>query len=114
AVVGANGSGKSSLLSIISGFLTPYSGRVLYEGTPVSELACHKDLRNYRAQIGLVHQGLNLVGRLTVLENVLIGRLGKNHSLRSWFRIFNSQDRNIAESALGRVGLSHKRHQRTD
>lgn len=114
AIVGANGSGKSSLLSVISCFLTPSQGSVLFHGQNVTRFNRNDQLRSYRSQVGIVHQGGNLVGRLSALENVLVGRLGKNHSPRTWMRKFTNTDRKTAEIALEKVGLSHKRDQRTD
>src|SRR5690606_16714942 len=114
AIIGANGSGKSTLLNVLTGFRKPDHGSVRFKNQPVETLRKASDLRAYRAELGMVYQGLNLVGRLSVMQNVLIGRLGRNQSWRTVLRSFSSQDRQIAEEALKRVNLLHKAEQRTD
>ena len=113
AVIGANGSGKSSLISVLTGFLFPSSGTVLCEGKPIPPVSTPGELRAYRTKIGHMHQGLNLVERLSVLENVLVGRLGKNSSSATWFRKFRAEDHDVAIRALEQVNLAHKARQRT-
>ena len=84
-IVGPNGAGKSTLLRCLGGFVRPAQGQVqvlgrtLAPGAPARAL-----LRAHRRDVGQVLQGLHLVARLTVLENTLIGALGRLHGGAAW------------------------------
>jgi phosphonate transport system ATP-binding protein len=109
ALIGASGSGKSTLLRMIAGLLeADTAGGSLIE---VNGLCVQRDgriasdVRSIRAQIGFVFQQFNLVDRLPVLVNVLVGRL---HDMPWWRGVmgwFSSHDRSIALDALERVGI---------
>lgn len=112
AILGRNGAGKSTLLRCLNGFVKPTTGRVVVNQHTVYPLKSERDLRPVRAQIGQVLQGLHLVGRLSALENVLVGGLAKMPRLRSWARLFTAseiQQAQAALSAVGMLGLSGKR-----
>lgn len=120
ALVGHNGAGKSTLLRTLTGFdgpgwVTRGSLRVL--GTELA-IAGHAEggglLRSLRARIGQVHQGLHLVGRLSALDNVLIGGAGRHNSRWTWVRRWPASERLAAQVALARVGLGSAGHRRTD
>lgn len=120
ALVGHNGAGKSTLLRALTGFngqgcVTRGSLRVL--GTDVA-IAGHAEggglLRRLRARVGQVHQGLHLVGRLSALDNVLIGGAGRHISSWTWLRRWPASERLAAQAALARVGLGGAGHRRTD
>ncbi len=74
ALIGPSGAGKSSLLRCLNGFVTPTAGRVTVDGAAVTG-AGREELRRIRARIGFVFQQFNLLHRLSVLDNVLVGRL---------------------------------------
>ena len=75
AVIGASGTGKSTLIRCINGLVTPTAGEILFEGQNLSRLS-GRALRHARRRIGMVFQEYNLVERLSVMENLLSGRLG--------------------------------------
>ena len=120
ALVGHNGAGKSTLLRALTGLngqgcVTRGSLRVL--GTEVA-IAGHAEggrlLRSLRARVGQVHQGLHLVGRLSALDNVLIGGAGRHSASWTWLRRWPASERQAAQAALARVGLGGADHRRTD
>ena len=100
-LLGLSGSGKSTLLRCINRLIEPTSGDVLYMGTSVTALN-GTQLRHYRRNIGMVFQQFNLVKNLTVLTNVLTGRLGSHGVISS----FSSEEIDLAHRCLQRVGLS--------
>lgn len=109
ALIGASGSGKSTLLRMVAGLLVADAGPgsmievngqcVQKEGRIVS------DIRTIRSQVGFVFQQFNLVDRLPVLINVLVGRLHAMPWLRGVMGWFNAQERSAALAALERVGI---------
>lgn len=109
ALIGASGSGKSTLLRMVAGLLVADAGPgsvievngqcVQREGRIVS------DIRSIRSQVGFVFQQFNLVDRLPVLTNVLVGRLHTMPWLRGVMGWFNAQERSAALAALERVGI---------
>lgn len=112
AIVGANGAGKSSLLRLMSGFVSPARGELTVLGRRLP-LRSH-ELRHLRSEVGQVLQGLHLVQRLSVLDNVLIGALGRLSGWRSWARWHRADDVAQAEAALKQVGLGDKADVRVD
>lgn len=102
-LLGLSGSGKSTLLRCINRLIEPSAGDILFEGTSIKDLKASQ-LRHYRRKIGMVFQQFNLVKNLSVLTNVLAGRLGY-HSMLSGF---NDSDLEAAYSNLRRVGLEEK------
>ena len=96
ALIGASGSGKSTLLKHVSGLVAADkgSGRIRVNGLRVQEGGqISKDIRRTRTDIGVVFQQFNLVGRLTVGTNVLLGALGRTSLLRSVAMAFGGPDR---------------------
>jgi phosphonate transport system ATP-binding protein len=75
AIIGPSGTGKSTLIRCINRLVEPSSGAIEFEGSDLLRLS-RKALRQARRRIGMVFQEFNLVERLTVMENVLSGRLG--------------------------------------
>ena len=76
AVIGPSGSGKSTLIRCINRLVEPTSGEIVFEGRDLATARDKRELRDARRHIGMVFQEYNLVERLTVMENVLCGRLG--------------------------------------
>jgi phosphonate transport system ATP-binding protein len=111
-VLGPSGAGKSTLMRCINHLAVPTSGRVLVNGQEVTGAA--RELRKLRQGIGMVFQQFNLVPRLSVIMNVLAGRLSYRSAWRSLFYSFTHEDRAIALEALEMVGLGHKAFQRAD
>lgn len=114
ALVGANGTGKSTLLRCLMGLIPTSGGSVHLLGQQTNELA-GREMRNIRAQVGLVSQKHNLVPRLSVLSNVVHGLLGKHPGPRHWSHSLAPQSsRETAMHALERVGLADFAHRRAD
>jgi phosphonate transport system ATP-binding protein len=113
AIIGPSGTGKSTLIRCINRLVEPTSGEIIFLGRDVVSLS-RKDLRDARRQIGMVFQEYNLVDRLSVIENVLSGRLGYVSSLRAWLRRFPRTDIDDAFDLLDAVGLAALAHQRAD
>jgi phosphonate transport system ATP-binding protein len=107
AVIGANGAGKTTLLKTLTGMMLPSSGSVEVLGRQLSGAIAPVELRQLRSRIGQVFQGLHLVGRLSALENVLIGALGRSQSLLTCARLFSVEERDLAQAALEAVGMGH-------
>jgi phosphonate transport system ATP-binding protein len=111
-LLGPSGAGKSTLLRCVNGFVTPSAGRVRVDDITVDRRPA--TLRAVRLRAGMIFQQFNLVGRLTVLENVLVGRLAHRPTLATLARRFPPEDYALAERALDRVGLGDKAGQRAD
>ena len=91
AIIGPSGTGKSTLLRCINRLIEPTAGRILVSGEDVCALK-GTALREARRRIGMVFQEYNLVERLSVMENVLCGRLGYISPWRAWLRKFPQED----------------------
>src|SRR3569832_1009463 len=91
-VIGRSGAGKSTLLRTINRLVTPTRGRILFDGLDVTALR-GKDLRQWRARSAMIFQQFNLVGRLDVLTNVLMGRLAEIPSWRSLIQAWPGEDK---------------------
>ncbi len=115
ALIGASGSGKSTLMRHISGLMCgdKDGGSIISMGqTLQSNGRLHRDIRGMRTNIGMIFQQFNLVDRLNVLTNVMLGALGRTPLWRTAFGLFRSEDRSLALEALQRVGIGSKAHQR--
>jgi phosphonate transport system ATP-binding protein len=110
AILGASGAGKSMTMRAIVGLTSVSSGEVVFTGetgkTYTTTTASGKELRRARRNIGVIFQGCNLVRRLPVLDNVMIGRLGRIHPLRSLLYGFTDYEAREAMEALDRVGMA--------
>jgi phosphonate transport system ATP-binding protein len=100
-LLGLSGSGKSTLLRCINRLIEPTSGSISFDGNDVLK-ANYSELRHLRSQIGMVFQQFNLVKNLSVLTNVLTGRLGYHGHISD----FNHTDKEMAYHCLERVGLT--------
>ncbi len=118
AIIGPSGTGKSTLLRCINRLVEPTSGRIELTSadgtlTDLTMLKGHA-LRQARRGIGMVFQEYNLVERLTVIENLLCGRLGYVSAWAAWRRRFDPNDIQAAFALLNEVGLSEFSHRRAD
>ena len=113
AIIGASGTGKSTLIRCINRLVEPTSGAILFENQDLARLS-GQALRNARRHIGMVFQEYNLVERLTVMENLLTGRLGYVSAWRAWRRKFPPDDIRRAFELLDVVGLGGFAQQRAD
>ncbi len=115
ALIGASGSGKSTLLRHLSGFVPGDKGcgEVRIMGELVQrDGRIARDVRRVRALVGFVFQQFNLVGRLTVLTNVLAGQLHGIPTHRSLLKLFSSAERRRGLEALAEVGIDDYAFQR--
>jgi len=112
-IIGLSGSGKSTLLRHLNGLHRPTAGSVEVLGRDVVALK-GKGLRELRRDVGFVFQQFNIVGRLTAMENVLSGALGRLRGPRFGVRAYPKQLRREALELLDRVGIGDRAFQRTD
>ena len=112
-LIGPSGAGKSTLIRCINRLVEPTSGAVLLSDLNITGLRAG-DLRRARRRIGMIFQEYALVERLTVMENVLSGRLGYVSFWRSFARRFPGQDIANAFRLLDRVGLMQHADKRAD
>ncbi|QIR36037.1 phosphonate ABC transporter ATP-binding protein [Tolypothrix sp. PCC 7910] len=113
ALIGASGSGKSTLLRHMNGLHVGDVGTVYTFGTVLqSKGKLHSKIRFLRSQIGCIFQQFNLVNRLTVIENVLVGNLARLSTLRSALHLFTKEEKAKALAALERVGILEHAYKR--
>ncbi|WP_031337238.1 phosphonate ABC transporter ATP-binding protein, partial [Rhodopseudomonas sp. B29] len=112
-VIGRSGAGKSTLLRMLNRLADPTEGRILFDGTDVTGLT-GRELRQWRARSAMIFQQFNLIGRLDVLTNVLMGRLSEVSSWRSLAQMWPEKDRALALSALDQFDMAGYAAQRAD
>ena len=113
AVIGPSGTGKSTLIRCINRLVEPTAGEILFHGVDLARLR-GQALRAARRRIGMVFQEYNLVERLSVMENLLSGRLGYVSPFKAWLRKYPQADVNAAWELLDAVGLTEFANQRAD
>jgi len=104
AIIGPSGTGKSTLIRCINRLVDPTAGEIVFQGVDLAQLK-GRALREVRCRIGMVFQEYNLVERLSVIENVLCGKLGVLPLWRPLLRRFAAQDIDRAFELLQAVGL---------
>jgi phosphonate transport system ATP-binding protein len=112
-LIGPSGAGKSTLIRCVNRLVEPTAGQVLLNGEAITGTGT-RDLRRARRRIGMIFQEYALVERLTVMENVLSGRLGYVPFWRSFLRRFPQADVDKAFALLDRVGLTDHADKRAD
>ena len=112
-IIGPSGSGKSTLLRCLNRLVEPDGGSVRLDGMEITGLV-GAELRAARRAMGMIFQEFNLVERLTVMENVLSGRLGYVSTWRAWRRRFPPANVEAAFRMLARVGLEGFENKRAD
>ncbi|MBX6375851.1 MAG: phosphonate ABC transporter ATP-binding protein [Acetobacteraceae bacterium] len=113
AVIGPSGTGKSTLLRCINRLVEPTRGEIRLRGEDLTRLR-GKALRLARRRIGMVFQEYNLVERLSVMENLLCGRLGYVPLWRAWLRRYPAEDIEHGFALLEAVGLPDYATRRAD
>jgi phosphonate transport system ATP-binding protein len=113
AIIGPSGTGKSTLIRCINRLVEPTAGQILFHGVDLVQLN-RRALREARRRIGMVFQEYNLVERLSVMENVLSGRLGYMSAFKAWLRRYTPEDIDAAFELLETVGLTPYANERAD
>ena len=113
AIIGPSGAGKSTLIRCINRLVEPTSGQIYFHGQDITKLSL-RGLRNIRRGIGMIFQEFNLIDRMSVMDNLLSGRLGFTGNMRTLFKAFKRQDIDSALKLLERVGLSDQVDKRAD
>lgn len=118
AVIGRSGAGKSTLLHVMNGTIPASEGEILHfpaEGESRSVLNFNsRQMRQWRSECGMIFQDFCLVPRLDVLTNVLLGRLSRTSTLKSFFKVFSDQDRAHAIGLLQWMGMLPQALQRAE
>ena len=112
-IIGRSGAGKSTLLRLVNRLMEPGSGQIRFDGLEIGGLK-GRDLRLWRARCAMIFQQFNLVNRLDVLTNVLIGRISGAGTLPVLFKRFSQDERCMAAEVLDRLDLLPQALQRAD
>ena len=112
-IIGRSGAGKSTLLRLINRLVEPTAGRIVFEGVDVTALH-GRQLRLWRARAAMVFQQFNLIGRLDVLTNVMMGRLAAVPPWRAMMSWWPDADKAIALAALEQFEMAQLAAQRAD
>ena len=113
ALIGRSGAGKSTILRCINGIQPITSGTITLHDTDIGSLH-GANLQELRRRIGFIWQEHNLVERISVMQNVLSGRLGYVSTMQGFMHWFGTEHREIAVDCLERVNLIHRATQRAD
>ena len=113
AMIGPSGAGKSTLIRCVNRLVEPTAGQITLLGQDVCALNA-RQLRGLRRNVGMIFQEFNLINRMSVMDNVLSGRLGYTSNIRSLFRHFPKKDISQALDYLDRVGLGDHINKRAD
>ena len=113
AIIGPSGAGKSTLIRCVNRLVEPQSGSVKFLGHELLSLD-ESAMRRQRRNIGMIFQEFNLIDRLSVMDNVLSGRLGYMGNFASLFRLYAKDDIAKAVALLDRVGLIDHLDKRAD
>ena len=112
-IIGPSGAGKSTLLRTLNRLMDPSAGTMRWDGTDIGALK-GRDLRAWRARCAMIFQQFNLVGRMDVLSNVLMGRLNHTAALASLLKLFSRDDRLLAIAALEQLDMGPYLAQRAE
>ncbi|MEP4033008.1 phosphonate ABC transporter ATP-binding protein [Roseibium polysiphoniae] len=112
-IIGRSGAGKSTLLRMINRLTPATSGRIIFNGEDILSLKGAM-MRRWQRDCAMVFQQFNLVPRLDVVTNVMLGRLNAQSTLKSMFNIFSADDVNTALAALDRLGIVQEATKRAE
>ncbi|WP_049922359.1 phosphonate ABC transporter ATP-binding protein [Halopiger djelfimassiliensis] len=113
SIIGPSGAGKSTLIKCVNRLTEPTAGSITLDGEELTSLS-KTELRKTRRDMGMIFQEFNLIERLTVMENVLSGRLGYMSNLDAFRRNFEEEDIKSAYEILDRVGVGGMENKRVD
>ncbi|MBN2735901.1 MAG: phosphonate ABC transporter ATP-binding protein [Spirochaetales bacterium] len=112
-IIGSSGAGKSTLLRLINRLWDPTQGQIFYKGKEITQFK-GRELLRWRTKAAMIFQQFNLVKRLNVFTNVLMGRLGYHKTLPSLFMMFTKEERALAIEKLDRVEITDQALKRCD
>lgn len=113
SIIGPSGAGKSTLLRCINKMIDTTEGSITFDEANVVNIR-KKELRNLRTKIGMIFQHYNLVNRLSVVENVLHGRLGYKSTLEGVVGRYTEEEKKQAFNILEKLGLHEQAYKRCD
>lgn len=113
SIIGPSGAGKSTLLRCINKMVNVTEGELVFNNMNVRSIK-KKELRSLRTQIGMIFQHYNLVNRLSVVENVLHGRLGYKNTIQGIMGIYTEEEKEEAFKILKKLGLEEQAYKRCD
>ena len=111
SIIGPSGSGKSTLLRSINKMIDISQGSILFENRNIEKLK-KKEIELVRREIGMIFQNYNLVERLTVIENVLHGRLGYKSVFSGILGIYSEEEKKEAFNFLEKVNMTKYAYQK--
>ena len=113
AIIGLSGAGKSTFLRCLNRLNNATEGQIIVKGQDIVSLR-GPALQHYRRTVGFIFQQFNLVTRLSVLDNVLTGRLGYHPTWKGMLGLYNDYDKTLAQTNIKKVGLEEKELTRVD
>ena len=113
SIIGPSGAGKSTLLRCINRLIDTSCGEIIFDGQDITSVK-GRELRNVRTKTGMIFQHYNLVDRLSVIENVLHGTLGKKSTISGMVGLYTNDEKERAFEILSRLGLAEQAYKRCD
>lgn len=113
SIIGPSGAGKSTVLRCVNRLIDATSGKIIYDKQDIMGLN-KRELRKVRTKTGMIFQHYNLVDRLSVIENVLHGKLGQKSALCGIVGIYTEQEKERAFLILDELGLADQAYKRCD
>jgi len=113
SIIGPSGSGKSTILRCINRLVDVTQGTIIFDGQDITQ-ANKKEIRQIRKKTGMIFQHYNLVDRLSVIENVLHGRLGHKSTMSGAMGLYSEQEKENAFNILDKLGLTEQAYKRCD
>lgn len=113
SIIGSSGAGKSTILRCINRLVDATDGKIIYDGKDIMHIN-KRQLRNVRTKTGMIFQHYNLVDRLSVMENVLHGRLGQKSTFSGMIGHYSESEKEQAFAILEELGLAEQAYKRCD
>lgn len=113
SIIGPSGAGKSTILCCINRLVDATDGKIIYNGKDIMHIN-KRQLRNVRTKTGMIFQHYNLVDRLSVMENVLHGRLGQKSTFSGMIGHYSESEKEQAFAILEELGLAEQAYKRCD
>ena len=113
SIIGPSGAGKSTLLRCMNRMIDATDGEIIFDNQNILTLN-KRNMRKLRTNIGMIFQHYNLVNRLTVIENVLHGRLGYKSTIAGMLGLYTEEEKRQAVKLLGLLGLEEQIYKRCD